>query len=38
MDSDILYIEILPETNDEQTHHNTSSQGTSGVKIVIHVF
>ena len=35
MDSDIPYIEILPETNDDQTHHNTSSHGNSGVEIII---
>ena len=37
MDSSIPYIEILPETNDDQTHHSTSSQGTGGVKTIINV-
>ena len=35
MDSDIPYIEILPQTNDGQTHCNTFSEGTSSLKAIL---
>ena len=37
MDSNIPYIEILPENNGGHAHRNTSSQGTIGVKTMINV-
>ena len=35
MDSDSPYIEILPQTNDGQTHCNTFSEGTSSLKSML---